>query len=173
MGRDHNKDRGRDCGCWGRPRLDCEPSLTSNEAEKAPQTIIINAGNNAAINIGGTIVKDAVLKGSTVKSSSEGGSTVKNSVLTKSTIESAGNGSSSNLVRIGDSVITSSMVSNVQETSVEPEKEPAHQPPVYKCLLCGTVVTKASIFCTSCGAKISILCGNCGSALQHDEKFCA
>lgn len=148
--------------------------LTSNDREKAPQTIIINAGNDAAINLGqGTIVKDAVLTGSTVKSSGGGGPTIKDSVITRSTIESNGNDRTANGVRISDSVITSSTVSNVQETPVEPEKEPALQPPIYKCLLCGIVVKKASKFCTSCGAKISMLCGNCSSTLRPDEKFCS
>ncbi|MEI6842852.1 MAG: zinc ribbon domain-containing protein [Methanomicrobiales archaeon] len=148
--------------------------LASNGADKVPQTIIINAGNDAAINLGqGNIIKDAVLTGSTVKSSGGGGSTVKDSVITKSTIESAGAESPANGIRISDSVITSSTVSNVQETPVGPEKEQVAQPPIYMCLLCGTVMQQPSKFCSSCGAKISILCANCRSALRPDEKFCS
>lgn len=146
---------------------------TSKETDKAPQTIIINAGNDAAINLGqGNIIKDAVLTGSTVKSSGGGGTTVKDSVVTKSTLESAGSGDSGG-IRISDSVLTSSTISNVQEIPVDPVNEPVQQqPPLYKCLLCGTVVKPNTKFCTSCGAKITPVCAGCRAALAPNAKFC-
>jgi len=148
-------------------------SMTTQETNKAPQTIIINAGNDAAINLGqGNIIKDAVLTGSTVKSAGGEGSTVKDSVITKSTIESAGGGVPGNGIRISDSVVTSSTINNVQEKPVPPSIEPVQPPTQFKCLLCGTVVKPSTKFCTSCGAKISAVCGGCRSALLPNEKFC-
>jgi hypothetical protein len=146
---------------------------TAKDAEKPPQTIIINAGNDAAINLGqGNIVKDAVVTGSKIESAGGGGTTVKDSVVTRSNIESAGGNASGNGVRISDSVVTSSTIKNVQETPVEPKKEPEPQPPQYKCLLCGTVAKPGTKFCTSCGAKISAICPGCRSALLPNAKFC-
>ncbi|MCX6692452.1 MAG: zinc ribbon domain-containing protein [Methanoregula sp.] len=145
----------------------------THETAKSPQTIIINAGNDAAINLGqGNIIKDAVLTGSTVKSAGGEGSTVKDSVITKSTIESAGGGVPGNGIRISDSVVTSSTINNVQEKPVAPASEPVQPPTQFKCLLCGTVVKPSTKFCTSCGAKISAVCGGCRSALLPNEKFC-
>ena len=145
----------------------------THETAKAPQTIIINAGNDAAINLGqGNIIKDAVLTGSTVKSAGSGGSTVKDSVITKSTIESAGGGVPGNGIRISDSVVTSSTINNVQEKPVAPAIEPVQPPTQFKCLLCGIIVEPGTNFCTSCGAKISAVCGGCRSALLPNAKFC-
>jgi len=147
--------------------------LTAKDAQKPPQTIIINAGNDAAINLGqGNIVKDAVVTGSTIESSGSGGTAVKDSVITRSTIGSAGGGASGNSIRISDSVVTSSTIKNIQETPIEPEKVPEQQPTQYKCLLCGTVAKPGTKFCTSCGAKISAVCAGCRSAILPDAKFC-
>jgi RNA polymerase subunit RPABC4/transcription elongation factor Spt4 len=145
---------------------------TSKETNKAPQTIIINAGSDAAINLGqGNIIKDAVLTGSTVKSSGGGGTTVKDSVITKSTLESAGSGAPEG-VRISDSVITSSTIKNVHETPVDTLKDTEQLPSPYMCLLCKTVVKPGTKFCTSCGAKINPVCAGCRSTLVPNAKFC-
>ena len=146
---------------------------TGKETEKTPQTIIINAGNDAAINLGqGNIVKDAVVTGSTIESAGGGGTTVKDSVVTRSTIESSGGAGGEAAIKISDSVITSSTVKNVQEAPVAPVKEPEQQPLQHKCLLCGTVVKPGTKFCTSCGAKISAICPGCRTALLPNTKFC-
>ena len=144
------------------------------EADRAPQTIIINAGNDAAINLGsGNIVKDSVLTGSTIESSGSGSATIKDSVVTKSTIATGGkNGAPDTGVSISDSVITSSTIKNTVETKVEPAKEEIKQTPVNMCLICKTVVKPNAKFCTTCGAKISRICNGCGSQLTTAEKFC-
>lgn len=131
--------------------------LTTKDADRAPQTIIINAGNDAAINLGtGNIVKDAVVTGSTIKSTGGGGTTVKDFVVTKSTIKTNGCGGPEKGISISDSVITSSTIKTVQE--VEPEKETVKelppQPSRYMCLLCKTTTKPGAKFCTTCGAKI-------------------
>jgi len=147
--------------------------MTAKDAEKQPQTIIINAGPDAAINLGqGNIVKDAVVTGSKIESAGGGGTTVKDSVVTRSTIESAGKNAPETGIKISDSVVTSSTIKNVQETPVEPVKAPEQQPQQYKCLLCGTVAKPGTKFCTSCGAKISAICTGCRSALLPNAKFC-
>ena len=64
---------------------------TIKEADIPAQTIIINAGDDAAINLGqGNIVKDAVVTGSAIESAGGGSTTVKDSVITKSRIHSEG-----------------------------------------------------------------------------------
>ena len=155
--------------------------LTTKEADRAPQTIIINAGNDAAINLGtGNIVKDAVVTGSTIESAGGGSTTVKDSVVTKSTIKTEGGDGPDKGISIRDSVITSSTIKSVQERPVEPEKEtvqetikePPPQPPRYMCLLCKTTAKPGAKFCTTCGAKITRVCGNCSSPLAPDAKFC-
>ena len=151
--------------------------LTTKDADRAPQTIIINAGNDAAINLGtGNIVKDAVVTGSTIESSGGGSTTVKDSVVTKSTIKNEGSGGPDKGISISDSVITSSTIQTIQERPVEPEKEivkePPPQPPRYMCLLCKTTAKPGAKFCTTCGGKNSMVCGSCSSPLAPNAKFC-
>lgn len=148
------------------------PQFTREE-QKAPQTIIINTGNDAAINLGkGVIVKDAVVTGSTLESTGSGGTTVQDSVLTKSRIQSSGGDLPDSGVRIRDSVITSSTIKNVQECPVEPVKESLQQPIQYMCEFCGIAAKPGAKFCRNCGAKISAVCGRCGSTLSPNVKFC-
>ena len=145
------------------------------EAEsKAPQTIIINAGNDAAINLGaGNIVKDAVVTGSTIESTGGGSTTVKDSVITKSTIKTEGeNAAPDNGISIRDSVITSSTIKKVEEHTAEPEKAPEKEAPKPACLVCNTPAKPGAKFCTTCGAKISLLCPGCSSPLTPGAKFC-
>ena len=155
--------------------------LTTKDADRAPQTIIINAGNDAAINLGtGTLVKDAVVTGSSIESAGGGSTTVKDSVVTKSTIKTGGSGGPDKGISISDSVITSSTIKNVQEPPAEPVKETVKEPVTgggqpatrYTCLLCKTPAKPGAKFCTTCGAKISGLCGSCSSPLTPDTKFC-
>ena len=149
--------------------------LTTKDADRAPQTIIINAGNDAAINLGsGNIVKDAVVTGSTIESSGGGGTTVKDSVVTKSTIKNKGSDVPEKGISISDSVITSSTIQTIQEVEPEKEtvKEPPPQPPKYMCLLCKTTAKPGAKFCTTCGAKNSMVCGSCSSPLAPNAKFC-
>jgi hypothetical protein len=147
--------------------------LATKETNRAPQTIIINAGNDAAINLGqGNIVRDAVVTGSTIESSGSGSSTVKDSVITKSTIKTGGGDSVDKGVSISDSVITASTIKNIQERPVEPVNEPEQLPNKYTCLLCRTTAKPGAKFCTTCGAKISLVCGSCSSPLSPTTKFC-
>jgi len=148
--------------------------LTAKETDGAPQIIYnINAGNDAAINLGqGNIVKDAVVTGSTIESAGGGGTSVKDSVITKSTIKTGGGDSAGKGISISDSVITSSTIKNVQEPPVEPVKELEQLPGQYMCLLCKTTAKPGAKFCTTCGAKISLLCGSCSSSLSPNTKFC-
>ncbi|GEM_PF-6588437 len=146
---------------------------TAREADMPPKTIIINAGNDAVINTGqGTVVKDAVLTGSSIESAGGGGTTVQDSVITKSHIRSAGGDVPGCGVSILDSVVTSSTIKNVQEKPVEPPKEPEQQSIQHMCLLCGIVVKPGAKFCRNCGAKISTVCGRCGFALPPGIRFC-
>ena len=143
------------------------------EAEKAAQTIIITTGNDAAINLGqGTIVKDAVVTGSSIESAGSGGTTVQDSVITKSRIRSSGGDLPDTGVRIRDSVITSSTIKNVQEKPVEPANDPVPQSTQYICMVCGIIAQPGAKFCRQCGAKTSVVCGRCGSTHPSTIKFC-
>ena len=145
---------------------------TIKEADIPAQTIIINAGDDAAINLGqGNIVKDAVVTGSAIESAGGGSTTVKDSVITKSRIHSEGDPTDTG-VRIHDSVITSSTIKNIQKSPVEPVKEPEQQSIQNICLICGITARPGAKFCRNCGAKISVVCGWCGSPLPPNIKFC-
>jgi hypothetical protein len=144
---------------------------TMKEADLPAPTIIINAGNDAAINLGqGNIVKDAVVTGSAIESAGGGSTTVQDSVITKSRIQASGNSADTG-VRIHDSVITSSTIKNIQNP-VEPVKEPEQQSIQKICLLCGITARTGAKFCRNCGSEISTLCSQCGSTLPSDIKFC-
>jgi hypothetical protein len=145
---------------------------TTREAYIPPHTIIINAGKDAVINTGqGTVVKDAVVTGSSIESAG-GGTTVQDSVITKSHTQSSGRCVPGSGVKIQDSVVTSSTIKNVQEKPVEPLGEPEQQSIQPMCLLCGIIVNPGAKFCRICGAKISGVCGRCGFALPLNVKFC-
>jgi len=144
----------------------------AKEADIPPRTIIINTGNDAAINLGqGNIVKDAVVTGSAIESAGGGGTTLQDSVITKSRINNEGDSVNSG-VRIHDSVITSSTIKNVKESPVETVKDPEQQSIENICLLCGITARPGAKFCRNCGAKISAVCGRCGSPLPPNIKFC-
>jgi len=145
---------------------------TIKEADPPAPTIIINAGNDAAINLGqGNIVKDAVVTGSAIESAGGCSTTVQDSVITKSRIQSSGNSADTG-VRIHDSVITSSLIKNIQKIPVEPVKEPEQQSIQNLCLLCGITARTGAKFCRNCGSEISTLCSQCGSTLPSNIKFC-
>jgi hypothetical protein len=148
--------------------------LTAKETDRSPQIIYnINAGNDAAINLGqGNIVRDAVVTGSTIESAGGKSTSVKDSVITKSTITTASEDSAGKGISISDSVITSSTIKNVQEQPADPLKAPEQPPNQYMCLLCRTTAKPGAKFCTTCGAKISLLCGSCSSPLNPNVKFC-
>lgn len=144
-------------------------SLSTDAKEKTPQTvnITITAGDDAAINLGnGNVVKDAVMTGSTIKSSGGGGTTVRDAVLTKSTIESSGTAGqpSGSGVIIQDSVLTGSSIKNVQETA----------PPVpgMVCKKCGGPVAPGAKFCSACGEVVPVTCKKCNNSLHPNAKFC-
>jgi hypothetical protein len=146
------------------------------EERQAPQTIIINAGNDAAINLGtGNIVKDAVVTGSTIESEGSGGTTVQDSVVTKSTLatktETPAEG-----ITIRDSVVTSSEIRNVGTQPAAPEPvilaESPSQSSQNMCLVCKTVSKPGTRFCTTCGAKISPVCASCQTPLSPTARFC-
>ena len=145
---------------------------TIKEADIPAPTIIINAGNDAAINLGqGNIVKDAVVTGSAIESAGGGSTTVQDSVITKSRIQSSGGDSSRYGVRIHDSVITSSTIKNIQKSPVEPVKEPEQQSIQNLCLFAGLLQEPGAKFCRNCGAKISVVCSQCGSTLPSYDKI--
>jgi len=147
-------------------------SPTAKEVGIPSQTIIINAGNDAAINLGnGNMVKDAVVTGSTIESAGGGNTTVKDSVVTKSRIRSTG-GDLTNGIRIHDSVITSSTIKNIEESPVELPQDPVPHSTQYKCLLCGIIAKPGAKFCQQCGAKTSVVCSRCGSTHPSSIKFC-
>ncbi|NMB78728.1 MAG: zinc ribbon domain-containing protein [Methanomicrobiales archaeon] len=194
---DNNKKISEAIGSAG-VDLDFFAQLPAPADERSPQTIIINAGNDAAINLGnGTLVRDSVLTRSSVASGSGGKTSIADSVVTGSTITSegtgAGAGEESSGISIRDSVVTGSTVQNVR--NVQPEKEPdadeaglekkpeakpdrtagQEARPAQKpgCPACGSTLRPGAKFCTGCGAKIPAVCSGCGAPLSPDAKFCS
>jgi hypothetical protein len=144
-----------------------------DDADRPPQTIIINAGNDAAINLGsGSLVKDSVLTKSSIESGGNGKTTIADSVVTGSSIKSEGPAQASGSVSINDSVVTGSTIQNVQSAPEKPAVKEEKPAPQNICPSCNSTVRPEAKFCPSCGARIPVVCSRCNAPLSPQAKFC-